>query len=76
MASQADLDNWFAYHPPFGDQTERYTKLREKAREFGELICVLTPSCADQTVALRKLRELVMAVNLTIACNEKQEQKQ
>ena len=71
MASQADLDNWFTYHAVIGDQQERYVKLRDKAKEFAELIVACTPSCADQTAAMRKLRETVMAVNLTIACNEK-----
>lgn len=70
MATHADLENWFSYHSPKGNQAERYTKIRDKAREFAELIVQLTPSCADQTAAIRKLRETVMAVNLTIACNE------
>lgn len=70
MVSTNDLNNWFTYHPPIGDQQERYVKLREKAKEFAQLILECTPACADQTAALRKLRETVMAVNQTIACNE------
>jgi hypothetical protein len=68
--TKSTLDNWFQYHPPKGDQQERYIKIRDKAKEFAELILNCTPSCADQTAAFRKLRETVMAVNLTIACNE------
>lgn len=71
MATAADLDNWFTCHPPFGDQTERYVKIRDKAKELAEMVVECSPACADQTVALRKLRETVMAINLTIACNEK-----
>ena len=63
-------DNWFTYHPPKPDQVPRYEVIRAKMKEVGEMIIELTPECADQTAALRKLRELNMAVNLTIACNE------
>lgn len=70
MATQADIDNWFTYHAPKGDQQQRYVAIRDKAKEFAELIMASTPASADQTAALRKLRETVMAVNLTIACNE------
>lgn len=70
MIGQNELNNWFTYHPPQGDQQERYVKIRDKAKEFAELIIASTPSCADQTAAIRKLRETVMAVNLAIACNE------
>lgn len=68
--TQADLDNWFTYHPPKNDQQERYVAVRDKAKELAQLIVNSTPSCPDQTAALRKLRETVMAVNLAIACNE------
>jgi hypothetical protein len=71
MATQADIDNWFTYHAVIGDQAERYVKIRDKAKELAEMIVALSPACPDQTVALRKLRETVMAINLTIACNEK-----
>ena len=71
MAIEAsDLDNWFSYHKPLGDQPERYAKIRDAARAFAEVIVRNTPSCADQTAAIRKLRETVMAANLSIACNE------
>lgn len=70
MATPQEIENWFSYHRPIGDQPERYERIRAKAKEFAELIVASTPACADQTAALRKLRECVMAVNLTIACNE------
>lgn len=70
MITQNELNNWFTYHPPKDDQQERYVKIRDKAKEFAEVLLASTPSCADQTVAIRKLRETVMAANLAIACNE------
>ena len=60
----------FTYHPPFGTQAERYVKIRDKAKELALVIAELTPSCADQTVAIRKVREAVMTANAAIAINE------
>ena len=70
MTTKTDLDNWFSYHAPKGDQADRYTQIRAKAKEFAFLILDLTPGCADQTAALRHLRETVYSANAAIACNE------
>lgn len=66
----AKIEAEFTYHPPFGTQTERYVKIRDKAKELALMIAELTPSCADQTSAIRKLRECVMIANAAIAINE------
>ncbi len=65
-----DLDNWFTYHAPKGDQAERYEMLRDQAKVLAESIMIRVPSSADRTAALRKLRECVMTANSAIACNE------
>ncbi len=70
MATPEELDNWFTYHPPTEEQENRYVLLRDKFRELAYLILQETPACADQTAALRQLRECSMAVNQSIACNE------
>lgn len=67
---QAEIENWFSYHAPKGDQQQRYVAIREKAKELAQLFVASSPPCADQTAALRALRGTVMAMNLTIACNE------
>ncbi len=59
---------WFTYHKPEGEQIEQYTKLREAARVFAVAIADNTPACADQTAAIRKVREAVMTANAAIAC--------
>lgn len=64
------IENWFTYHSPKGDQAERYEKIRAKAKELAYVFQECLPSSADTTVAMRKLRETVMAANLAIACNE------
>lgn len=69
MASQADLDNWYEYHPPTPQQGDAYMAIRAKAKELAQLFDSAAPECADATAAHRKLREAVMAMNLAIACN-------
>jgi len=68
--TQIDLDNWFSYHSPKGDQPARYEAIRSNAKSLAELFLASSQPSADQTAALRKLRETVMAMNLAIACNE------
>lgn len=68
--SPAEIENTFSYHAPKGDQTDRYQKIRDKAKELAHVILECTPSCADQTAAIRKLRESVMTANAAIAINE------
>lgn len=63
-----DLDNWFSYHAPSEDQRVAYEKLRSEARNFALAIIELTPPSADQTAAIRKVREAVMTANAAIAC--------
>ena len=64
------IDNWFIYHAPMGNQTERYTLLRAEAGKLARLIVALVPAGADRTAALRKLRETVFTANAAIACDE------
>ncbi len=65
-----EIDHIFSYHPPKGDQSARYVKLRDAAKQFAETIIECTPECADQTAAIRKVREAVMTANAAIALNE------
>ena len=68
--TEQDLNNIFTYHPPEGDQTARYEQIRGAALTFAKEILVNTPACADQTVAIRKVREAVMIANAAIAITE------
>jgi hypothetical protein len=66
--TQADLDNWFTYHSPKPGQPERYVAIREAAKNFAEVIVANTPAVADQTYAIRLVRQAVMTANQSIAC--------
>lgn len=68
--TKEEIDNTFSYHAPKADQPARYEAIRAKAKELAEIIVSSTPKCADQTAAIRKLREAVMTANAAIAINE------
>ena len=70
MATDPEIENWFSYHPPFGNQKDRYVLIRDAAKNMAYIIRAFTPKNPDQTVALRKLRECVMTANAAIACGE------
>lgn len=62
-----EIEDLFTYHPPVGDQQMRYEIIRAAAKSFAHVIVANTKPCADQTVAIRKLRECTQMVNATIA---------
>lgn len=68
MPTQAELDNLFTHHSPTPEQVERYRRLRKAAKEFAKVVVLETPASADQSAALRKIREAVMTANAAIAC--------
>jgi hypothetical protein len=65
-----ELDNLFSYHPPKGNQVERYNDIREAGRLFAQVVVDSTPAGPDQSAAIRKIREAVMTANAAIACEE------
>jgi hypothetical protein len=69
--SVADLENWFTYHSPTPDQLPKYQAIREAGKNLAKAIVDNTPSSADQTAAIRKVREAVMTANASIACGGK-----
>lgn len=66
-----DLDNWFTYHRPSEAQQVAYASIRQAARDFANIVLHNTPSSADQTVAIRHIRDAVMVANASIACEGK-----
>ena len=65
-----DIERLFTYHPPQGDQAERYGKLRDAAKAYAKTIVALSPESAEQTLALRHVQEAAMMANAAIAVNE------
>lgn len=66
--TQAELQNWFSFHAPSIEQQTQYTKIRKVGLLLAMVIIDNTPPSADQTAAIRKVREAVMTANAAIAC--------
>lgn len=62
-----DLDHIFSYHAPTPDKLVQYEKLRSAAKEFAKAIVELSPAGADQSAAIRHVREAVMTANAAVA---------
>ena len=65
-----EIKNIFTYHAPTNAQRDRYERLREEAKAFAFCIIECTPASADQSAAIRKLRECVMTANAAIALED------
>lgn len=66
-----DIENWFTYHSPQEGQQEKYEAIRAAGKRFATVVLRNTPSCADQSAAIRLIREAVFTANAAIACDGK-----
>jgi len=66
-----DLDHIFKYHAPNEEQQKKYEILRAAAKAFAQAIVDCVPVGADQTAAVRKVREAVMTANAGVALGGK-----
>lgn len=64
------IQNDFVYHPPFGNQPERYQALREKAKELAGLMIASCPDSRELSLALTNLEQASFWANASIARNE------
>lgn len=65
-----ELSKRFTYHPPKGDQPERYLAIRAKAFELALLIAEAVPECREQSLAITACEEAVIWANAGIARRE------
>ena len=70
MIDRDELATRFTYHPPTGNQPERYEKLRAMAFAFAEEIVENTPASREQSLSLTALEETMMWANASIARRE------
>lgn len=61
------IENNFSYHSPKEGQPEKYTQLRNKAKELAYLIDELCPNSRERALATTKLEEAIMWANASIA---------
>ena len=69
MLTRAEVEAGFVYRPPKPDQVLKYQAIRESGKQLALTIFDNAPPCADQSAALRKVREAVMTANAAIALN-------
>lgn len=55
------LDDLFSSEPTFGEDQLHQQAIRSAARVYAEAVINHSPASADQTVAIRKLRESMLA---------------
>jgi|PlaIllAssembly_1097288.scaffolds.fasta_scaffold139311_4 5-methylcytosine-specific restriction endonuclease McrBC regulatory subunit McrC len=68
MIDRSQLLTWFTYHESLDFEIEQYQRIRTAALALAQVICDNTPEGADQSAAIRKVREAVMTANAAIAC--------
>lgn len=68
--SPEEMYKRFTYHPPKGDQVDRYKQIRDMGYEFAKVICNNSQPSREQSLALTKIDEAVMWANAGIARNE------
>ena len=65
------IDDIFTYHAPTPEQLPKYEAIRDAAKVFAQVLLANTPSSADQTAAIRLLRQAVMTANQAVATDGK-----
>ena len=60
--------NSLIYHAPTADDLPAYQEIRDAGLALAQSIVKNTPASADQTAAIRKVREAVMTANSARAC--------
>ena len=64
------IENNFKYHSPKVGQPEKYTAIREKAKELAYLFEKECPNSREKSVAMTNLETTVMWANASVARNE------
>ncbi len=65
-----EIETRFTYHPPVGNQAERYQVIRDNAKAMATMFVSLCPPCRETSLALTKLEESTMWANAAIARRE------
>jgi hypothetical protein len=71
MITKENLENWFTYHAPTPDQLPKFQAIREAGLNLAQTIVDNSPASADQTAAIRLIREACFTANASIACGGK-----
>lgn len=69
-SKKTQIEKCFTYHPPKAGQPEKYTALRNQAKDLALSLDALCPDSREKSLALTKLEESMMWANAAIARNE------
>lgn len=67
MTVEERLDHLFKYHAPTSETIPKYEAINEAARNFARVVLETCPPSADQSAALRLIRDARMTANASIA---------
>ncbi|ARF67229.1 hypothetical protein B7C51_04470 [Paenibacillus larvae subsp. pulvifaciens] len=67
--SNPQIENNFKYHAPKEGQPEKYTAIRERAKELAYMLDELCPNSREKSLAITNLEQVVMWANASIARN-------
>jgi hypothetical protein len=68
--TDGELANRYTYHPPKGDQAERYAAIRDEVLGLALFIRDHTPCSPEQSLAFNALDQAMFLANAAIARNE------
>ena len=61
------LEDMFTYHSPTAEQLPKYAAINTAAKAFAKAVVDNTVPCADQSYAIRKIRDARMTANAAVA---------
>ena len=67
LVDENNIEEVMTYHSPNPSQLHQHEKIQNAAIEFSRVIMTATHPCADQSTALRCVREARMWANAAIA---------
>jgi hypothetical protein len=70
MLDPSELATRFTYHPPTGDQSDRYQSIRNAGRAFAGILDASCPDSREKSLAMTNLEQAIMWANAAIARRE------
>lgn len=64
-----DVENLFKFHPATPETGPLHNQVRAQLKVTAQMLTSITPKCAEQTLAVRKLQEAMFYFNAAIALN-------
>jgi hypothetical protein len=65
-----NLHDVITYHQPTEQEIEMIGKIRNASENLCDTILRCTPTCGDQTAAIRKVREAMMTANAAVVLRD------